>query len=222
MNEKTWGPFELLSAHQAEPPASFLIRRRIAATMQQLSERLIRVQADDADLEQWAGSLEALLERVGTPPRRNNREASRRMFSGQATTFDVFDMMDYDPVAGLSNPIAPHLRWQETSAEGVTGLVRLGEQYQGPPGRVHGGVIAWVLDALLSRAMHAALRIGVTGTLNIRYMASTPIDTELRCTAKIVRTEGRKMFIEGGIFNGDEQTVHAEGIFIQPDFSKQK
>src|SRR5690554_7925412 len=52
MSEKKWGPFELVSAHNAEPPASFLIRRRIAAAMQQLSERLIRVEADDADLEQ--------------------------------------------------------------------------------------------------------------------------------------------------------------------------
>ena len=222
MSEKKWGPFELVSAHNAEPPASFLIRRRIAAAMQQLSERLIRVEADDADLELWASSLESLLEQVGTPPRRNNRDANRRLFSGQASTFDVFDMMDYDPVSGLANPIAPHLSWQEASAEGVVGVVTLGEQYQGPPGRVHGGVIAWILDALLSRAMHAALRIGVTGTLNIRYMASTPIETELRCTAKIVRTEGRKMFIEGAIFNGDVQTVHAEGIFIQPDFSKSK
>jgi hypothetical protein len=53
-------------------------------------------------------------------------------------------------------------------------------------------------------------------------MASTPIDTELRCTAKIVRMEGRKMFIEGAIFNGEQQTVQAEGIFLQPDFSKRK
>lgn len=222
MSEKKWGPFELVSAHNAEPPASFLIRRRIAAAMQQLSERLIRVDAADADLERWATTLEKLVEQVGTPARRNTREANRRLFTGQASTYDVFDMMDYDPVGGLSNPIAPQLRWLAQSADGVEGQIRLGEHYQGPPGRVHGGVIAWILDALLSRAMHAALKIGVTGTLNIRYMASTPIETELRCTARIARMEGRKMFIEGAIFNGDQQTVQAEGIFLQPDFSKRK
>ncbi|MCC1497282.1 PaaI family thioesterase [Alcanivorax sp. 1008] len=222
MPEKKWGPFELLSAHDSDVPQTFVIRRRIAAAMQQLSERLIRVEADDADLEQWATTLEGLLETMGTPPRRNTREANRRLFTGQASTFDVFDMMDYDPVGGLSNPIAPQLRWRTQTAEGVEGQISLGEHYQGPPGRVHGGVIAWILDALLSRAMHAALKIGVTGTLNIRYMASTPIDTQLRCTARIVRMEGRKMFIEGAIFNGEQQTVQAEGIFLQPDFSKRK
>jgi acyl-coenzyme A thioesterase PaaI-like protein len=222
MTEKKWGPFELLSAHDSDVPETFVIRRRIASAMQQLSERLIRVDADDADLEQWAATLEGLVGTVGHPPRRNTREANRRLFTGQASTFDVFDMMDYDPVGGLSNPIAPQLRWLAQSADGVEGQISLGEHYQGPPGRVHGGVIAWILDALLSRAMHAALKIGVTGTLNIRYMASTPIDTQLRCTARIVRMEGRKMFIEGAIFNGDQQTVQAEGIFLQPDFSKRK
>ncbi|PKM22986.1 MAG: PaaI family thioesterase [Gammaproteobacteria bacterium HGW-Gammaproteobacteria-14] len=222
MSEKTWGPFELLQAHQSDVPETFVIRRRIAAAMQQLSERLIRVDAEDAELENWAVTLEQLLAQVGEPSRRNTRDANRRLFTGQASSFDVFDMMDYDPVGGLSNPIAPQLAWVSESADGVEGRVRLGEHYQGPPGRVHGGVIAWILDALLSRAMHAALKIGVTGTLTIRYMASTPIDTELRCTANIVRMEGRKMFIEGAIFHGDQQTVQAEGIFLQPDFSKRR
>lgn len=222
MSDRTWGPFELLQAHKSDVPETFVIRRRIAAAMQQLSERLIRVDAEDADLERWAVTLEQLLAQVGEPTRRNTRDANRRLFTGQASSFDVFDMMDYDPVGGLSNPIAPQLAWVSESAEGVEGRVRLGEHYQGPPGRVHGGVIAWILDALLSRAMHAALKIGVTGTLTIRYMASTPIDTELRCSANIVRMEGRKMFIEGAIFNGDQQTVQAEGIFLQPDFSKRR
>ena len=222
MDEKKWGPFELLNAHTAPVPDSFVQRRRIAAAMQQLSERLIRVEADDEALSSWASALEQLLEDVGHPARRNTREANRRLFSGQASTFDVFDMMDYDPMGGLSNPIAPQLQWVQASADGVEGRIRLGEHYQGPPGRVHGGVIAWILDAVLSRAMHAAFRIGVTGTLNIRYLASSPIDAELLCSASIARTEGRKMFIEGGIFHGDQQTVQAEGIFIQPDFSKRK
>jgi hypothetical protein len=154
MTEKKWGPFELLSAHDSQVPETFVIRRRIAAAMQQLSERLIRVEAGDADLQQWATTLEGLLETVGHPARRNTREANRRLFTGQASTFDVFDMMDYDPVGGLSNPIAPQLRWLSESAEGVEGQISLGEHYQGPPGRVHGGVIAWILDALVV-ACHA-------------------------------------------------------------------
>lgn len=218
--QKTFGPFELLAAHKGEVPADFLPRRRIAAAMQTLSARLIRADADQAALEDWAGVLEALVEQVGTPARRDTRDANRRMFSGRATAGDIFDMMDFDPVGGQSNPIAPMLTWHSESQDGVEAETCLGLHYQGPPGRVHGGVIAWILDAVLSRAMHAAFKIGVTGTLNVRYMASTPIETRLRCTARIREIEGRKMYIEGAIFDGDTQTVAAEGVFFQPRFGK--
>lgn len=222
MSEKTYGPFELLAAHKAEVPETFVVRRRIAAAMQTLSEKLIRIEAADADLDQWAQQLESLVDQVGDRPRRDTRTANRRMFTGQATSADIFDMMDYDPMGGLSNPIAPQLTWVNEGTDGVEATIRLGEHYQGPPGRVHGGVISWIMDSVLSRAMHASMKLGVTGTLNVRYMASTPVDTDLVCRGKLASIDGRKMFIEGGIFVGDEQTVHAEGVFFMPNFGKKK
>lgn len=220
MSEKTFGPFELLAAHQGEVPTDFVARRRIAAAMQQLSERLIRAQASPAELEQWAGALEQIAETVGQPERGDTRSANRRLFSGAATAGDVFDMMDFDPAAGLSNPIAPPLTWLSDTPEGVEAEVYLGLHYQGPPGRVHGGVIAMLMDAVLSRAMHAAFKIGVTGTLNVRYLAGTPIESTVRITARLREMDGRKMFIEGAVFAGDEQTVQAEGVFFQPRFGR--
>ena len=78
------------------------------------------------------------------------------------------------------------------------------------------GVIAWLLDAGLSRALHAAFRLGVTGTLNIRYLAATPIEAPIECRAHITGQEGRKIFVEGGIWHGDTQTVSAEGVWLTP------
>ncbi|MCK0537817.1 PaaI family thioesterase [Alcanivorax quisquiliarum] len=220
MSEKTFGPFELLAAHKGDVPANFIAHRRIAAAMQQLAERLIRAEASQAELEQWAAALEQLAETVGQPERRDTRAANRRVFSGAATAADIFDMMDFDPAGGLSNPVSPPLRFIKETPEGVEAEVYLGLHYQGPPGRVHGGVIAMLLDAVLSRAMHASFKIGVTGTLNVRYLAGTPIETTVRFTARLREMDGRKMFIEGGVFAGEEQTVQAEGIFLQPRFGR--
>ena len=220
MSEKTFGPFELLAAHKGDVPADFIAHRRIAAAMQQLSERLIRAEASQAELEQWAAALEQVAETVGQPERRDTRAANRRVFSGAATADDIFDMMDFDPAGGLSNPVSPPLRFIKETPEGVEAEVYLGLHYQGPPGRVHGGVIAMLLDAVLSRAMHASFKIGVTGTLNVRYLAGTPIETTVRFTARLREMDGRKMFIEGGVFAGEEQTVQAEGIFLQPRFGR--
>lgn len=220
MTEKTYGPFELLAAHKQTVPETFVQRRRIAAAMQTLSERLIRIEAADDDLSRWADQLEALVGDVGERPRRDTRVANRKLFGGQASAADIFDMMDYDPMGGLSNPISPQLCWQTESADGVLATITLGEHYQGPPGRVHGGVLGWIMDAVLSRAMHASLKLGVTGTLELRYMASTPIETELRCSARLTGTEGRKLFIDGAIHAGETQTVQANGIFLMPNFGK--
>jgi len=219
MSEKTYGPFELLAAHQQTPPASFTVRRQLASALRELSEQLIRTQADDAQLADWTAQAQALLAQARTYERRDTRAANKKLFTGQAGASDVFDMMDYDPMGGLSNPVSPELSWTRADAEGVEATVRLGLQYQGPPGRVHGGVLAWIMDAVLARAMHASMRIGVTGTLNLRYLASTPIEQTLVCRAHVARAEGRKLIIEGGVFHNNEQTVQVEGIWLQPKFA---
>ncbi|EKF75652.1 hypothetical protein A11A3_02247 [Alcanivorax hongdengensis A-11-3] len=217
MSEKTFGPFELQKAYKTEPvPADFVQRRRISAAMHTLAERLIRAEADEATLAGWAQQLESVVAAIGEPDRRDTREANRKLFTGAATAEDIFHMMDYDPVGGPSNPVAPQVAWLHEDQDGIEGAVHLGLQYQGPPGRVHGGVIAWLLDAALSRALHAAFRLGVTGTLNIRYLAASPIEETLHCRARITGQEGRKIFVEGGIWQGETQTVSAEGIWLTP------
>lgn len=217
MTEKTFGPFELHQAYSREAvPEDFQQRRRIRAAMQTLAERLMRVEVEQGTLESWAEQLEALVANVGTPAQRDPREANRRLFTGSATLDDIFHMMDYDAINGQANPVAPQVNWLEEGQEGVEGELFLGLPYQGPPGRVHGGVIAWILDAVLARAMHASFRLGVTGTLNIRYLASTPLQQPLRCRARVTGQEGRKIFVEGGIWHGDTQTVQAQGIWLTP------
>jgi acyl-coenzyme A thioesterase PaaI-like protein len=213
---KTYNPFELFQAHEGPVPESFKQRRRVSHALKELTEKLIRIEADDDRLAAWAERLEVVLAEASLCARRDTKDANRKLFSGQATAEDVFHMMDYNPVGGSSNPIAPELIWVKHSAEGVEAHARLGMAYQGPPGRVHGGVISWMLDAVLSRAMHAALRIGMTGNLNVHYLAGTPLYETLSLRAHIVRQDGRKTFVEGGIWMDDKQTVAADGVWLKP------
>jgi acyl-coenzyme A thioesterase PaaI-like protein len=96
----------------------------------------------------------------------------------------------------------------------VRGRARLDATFQGPPGRVHGGIIAAMLDVLMAKTQDLSRTMGVTGTLNIRYLKGTPLNTDIDMEARILRTEGRKLFCEGRFFVNGEQTVHAEGIWI--------
>lgn len=214
--EKTYNPFELFKAHDGPVPETFVHRRRLAAAFKRLNNQLIRIEADDEVLANWAGRLETLLAETEAFAQKDTKDANRKLFTGKATAEDVFYMMDYAPVGGPSNPVAPPLEWTKHGKDGVEAEVVLGLAYQGPPGRVHGGVIGWMLDAVLSRAIHAAMRIGMTGTLNLRYLAGTPLNERITLRAKVAGQEGRKTFVEGGIWHGDKQTVKADGIWLLP------
>ncbi len=122
----------------------------------------------------------------------------------------------YSPVVGPLSPIAPPLTFA-FDGERLHGTGALPAAFVGPPGMVHGGVVAMVLDELLG-AVNACLGLGAfTGTLTIRYERPTPIATDLVLESWVDRTEGRKVFTVGTISVGGEVTARAEGVFIRVD-----
>lgn len=129
-------------------------------------------------------------------------------------------IFDRSPVMGLANPIAApvHLR---VTGEGddrrVEGHAVFGAAYEGPPGCVHGGQVAAAFDDVLGLAQTFSGRIGMTGTLTIRYRSPTPLHEELSFRARMERVEGRKTFTTGTCHAGDRLTAEAEAVFIALD-----
>ncbi len=92
----------------------------------------------------------------------------------------------------------------------------LGAAYEGPPGLVHGGVCALVLDHILGATAHRPGEPAFTGTLTLRYVAPTPLGA-LRAEAWVDRDDRGKTFAEGRLIDAaGTVTVQAEGIFIRP------
>jgi len=124
------------------------------------------------------------------------------------------EFFPYSPVIGPLNPISPLATFSVEDGQ-VRGEVKLGAAYNGPPGSVHGGIIALILDELLGSTCLAADVAGFTGTLNVRYEQTVPLDTTVQLHGWVERTEGRKTFAIGEIRHGDTLLSRAEGIFIQ-------
>lgn len=196
-----------------EPTAEYVVRRRIGAALKQVTERMVRCDASMADLEAIAAELEAVAARTAGFGRRSQSAIYQKFFSRTASHNEVLDILDYEIFTGLSTPISPPMTlWLD--GDRVRGKANLGLTFQGPPGRVHGGVIAAMLDVLMAKTQDLSGTMGVTGTLNIRFIRATPLKTDIDMEARILRTEGRKLFCEGRFFVGGQQTVHAEGIWI--------
>ncbi|GAA4483779.1 PaaI family thioesterase [Rhodococcus olei] len=113
---------------------------------------------------------------------------------------------------GLRNAIAPPLVIESDDSGRHWTDVTLGAAYEGPPGMVHGGICALVLDHLLGVTASADAR-RYTGTLTLRYLRATPLGP-LRAEARVVGVDGRKATVRGTLSDSAGVTVEAEGIFI--------
>jgi len=126
-------------------------------------------------------------------------------------------------VVGLRNPLAVPLQIVQDKVAGrASAEFELNALYEGPPGQVHGGVLALVLDQVFGEAAAAGGSPGMTGTLTLRYQLNTPLG---RCSAEawVDRRDGVKTVVKGELRRADGTvTVTAEGIFILPRWAREE
>ncbi|GAA4103215.1 PaaI family thioesterase [Nocardioides kongjuensis] len=180
--------------------------RRLAAALLAAGGRV------DLDLDDLARRLSAMAGEVeGLAPELADRMVD--MWSGEGVT-------RHDPVTGPENAIAPPLVLCAEDGGSVAGTVNLGIPYQGPPGCVHGGISALLLDHTLGVANAHAGTSGMTGTLTLRYERPVPLHTDLVVRGWQERVEGRKIWSHGTITSGEEVLVRAEGLFIDKHLAR--
>jgi Thioesterase superfamily len=125
-----------------------------------------------------------------------------------------------NPAVGLRNAIAPPMEIHHDYNGRCWSEFSLSAGYEGPPGWVHGGICALVLDHILGEAASDGLtQPKFTGTITLRYLRGTPLGP-LRAEAFIERVEGVKTFARGHLSDAEGMTVEAEGVFIQPTWAR--
>lgn len=124
-----------------------------------------------------------------------------------------------NPVVGIRNPIAPPLVIKRDDAGGAFTDFYMGAPYEGPPGHVHGGMSALVLDHVLGEAASDGIMPRFTGTITMRYLRTTRLG-RLHAEARIERTEGVKTYVVGHLSDDEGVTVEAEGVFITPKWAR--
>ena len=88
----------------------------------------------------------------------------------------------------------------------------VGKQHEGPPGLVHGGVVATLLDHVLARATRAAGRGGLTATLTVTYRRPVHLGVPLVLTGQLGEVEGRRARATARLVAEDDPgTTLAEG-----------
>lgn len=126
-----------------------------------------------------------------------------------------------NPAVGWRNPVAPPMLIHHDEDGRCWSDFTLGMIYEGPPGLVHGGICALVLDHILGEvASGGMVEPRFTGTITLKYLRGTPLGP-LRAEAFVERTEGYKTYARGFLKDAQGTTVEADGVFIMPSWARE-
>lgn len=113
---------------------------------------------------------------------------------------------NYCFVCSKNNPKGIHLDIRYDSANEAVASFALDREYEGYPGIIHGGVIAAILDDVMSNIEFRKGYIAYTVELNIRYMKKCFVKEPLIARGvvkyfshKIIKTEGEIVDSSGDI-----------------------
>jgi len=194
-------------------PDQVVASRRAADAAREVIAGLAATKVDDATLDEVAASLEHLAD-VLAPHRPESRYAQTGGLHGGVTADP--HVWESHPFLGPSHPLAPPIRI-ERHGDRAIGTATFGHVYEGPPGAVHGGIVAAMFDMVLGSATSIAEKPCLTGTLTVRYRKSTPLNREIRYEGWVDRVEERKVLVAATSTCDGELLAEAEGVFVRVD-----
>jgi Thioesterase superfamily len=204
-------PYEVMSADEHDRLAA--IYGPLTDDVRELIQVALRTDADHGSIDAARAAIRTATD-VLRSKERDETQVVRYSVGGRPVVWS-------NAVIGLRNAIAPPLTIQhDDDAPRCWSEFTLNGAYEGPPGLVHGGVCALVLDHVLGEAASVGLTKPLfTGTLTLRFVRGTPLG-RLRAEAAVERTEGVKSFVSGQLCDAEGVTVEAEGIFITPSWAR--
>lgn len=117
---------------------------------------------------------------------------------------------------------SPHGLHAEFPFDEATGELRMTYQplawQRGAPGKLHGGVLAALLDEAQGMLCHHLGHMVMTDQLELKYHKATALDAPLTIRAWITAARKRRLYTRAELHSGGELRVHSRGVwYILPD-----
>ncbi|MCU1463974.1 MAG: aromatic compounds degradation protein paaI [Acidimicrobiales bacterium] len=202
---------ELPGPESVTPEEIALVER-----VRELVEAVVLTDADRATLTDAAGAVAALTQRLAARRRdggirlirhadgrlENLTQAGSGRLNPQAPPLEFVDLPPDPPRGAEPRPVEIRARCTLTAAHG------------GSPDRVHGGVVALLLDQVLGMAVHAAGAGGLTRALTVELRKATPFGVPLEITARCTEFGGGRSRATGELRHGEVVTAEAVATFV--------
>lgn len=122
---------------------------------------------------------------------------------------------------GPANPQGLHLVFSTDALDPehptATAQAQLDRHHEGPPGYLHGGLVATLLDEAMSKLNRPLNVLAMTRHMEVDYIRPVPLYKPLTITSRHLRRDGRKLFHQAEILLHDTVLARAQGLFIALD-----
>ena len=117
---------------------------------------------------------------------------------------------------GDANPVGLRLEFLIALDGTVVCVAAIPDSFEGHPGYLHGGIIATLLDETMSKSVRARGVTAMTRHMEVDYRRPVPSRTTIRMEGRVVRSEGRKHWVEANILDGEGKSLaHSKGLFVE-------
>jgi len=124
---------------------------------------------------------------------------------------------------GVANPTGLQLKFFLRDDGTVVCPASIPDAFEGPPGYLHGGIIATLLDEIMSKSVRSLHATAMTRHMAVDYLRPISSGATIRLEGRVVRSEGRKHWAEAQILDSRSNVVaHSKGLFIEVRIRPQK
>ncbi len=120
---------------------------------------------------------------------------------------------------GPDNPEGMRLRFHlDEERQRFVGRLRIPRRFQGPPGHVHGGIIATILDEAMGKVNKLRSVVALTRHMEVEYLKPVPLGQPLLVESYELHVYGRSHVHAAEIRNEkDEVLARGRGTFVAID-----
>jgi uncharacterized protein (TIGR00369 family) len=182
----------------------------LGTALRELVDAAVRTEVSVTELAEATGLARELAARL--------RAESRELHEIASVDDPEIGERWYSPVYGPGSPVAPPMVVEDFPDEGrCVGRVTVGKPHEGPPGLVHGGVLALLLDHVLARSARASGHGGLTATLTVTYRRPVHLGVPLVVTGELGSVDGRRATATARVVAEDDPgttLAEAEAVLV--------
>ncbi|HVJ07068.1 MAG TPA: PaaI family thioesterase [Acidisarcina sp.] len=122
---------------------------------------------------------------------------------------------------GDANKTGLRLKFLTDETGRVLSRIKIPRRFEGPPGYMHGGAIATLLDEAMSKANRARGVTAMTRQMEVEYLRPVPLGVPLLLEGRLLRADGRKHYCEAEVSDADGRPLaRGKGLFLAIDPEK--